>query len=448
MKKAERKSVSRGLKDRKEEVKKDLEFLYGKTRVKTALHKHLREKKKLCLSILILSFLLTGIFSGIFFFAEDRGEQSRITRPQPGEEDQRNILVARTQSGEKTQIEVQIPARKLTGTEAEACLDLAEELLAVLLPGENPGLEEVRTDLYMPALLDGLPVEISWESDRSELVSYDGSVDNSLVTSDQGEIAVLAAKIECEDITREVIYQIKVLPALKTPEENWQETLKQEILNSEQKNPYEATVSLPTIVEGRKITWSWKQEKTWLLFLIAGPVAAVFLSRAKDDDLHKEAEKKKRRLERGYTGFVSKLVMLVGAGFPIRAAIRRIGEDYERKKKRTGKYQDVYEEILRICREMESGITELEAYEHLGMRCELACYRKCASLLAQNSKRGSDGLLTALYQEAEEAFEARRNLAKREGEEAGTKLLLPMMLMLLIMMILVMVPACFSFAGL
>lgn len=90
----------------------------------------------------------------------------------------------------------------------------------------------------------------------------------------------------------------------------------------------------------------------------------------------------------------------------------------------------------------------MEAYEHFGMRCGLACYRKCASLLAQNSKRGSEGLLTALYQEAEEAFEARRNLARKEGEEAGTKLLLPMMIMLLIMMILVMVPACFSFAGL
>lgn len=56
-------------------------------------------------------------------------------------------------------------------------------------------------------------------------------------------------------------------------------------------------------------------------------------------------------------------------------------------------------------------------------------------------------MLQALQQEAEHAFEERKRNARELGEKAGTRLLLPMMLMLVVVMVLIMVPACFSFAG-
>ena len=46
--------------------------------------------------------------------------------------------------------------------------------------------------------------------------------------------------------------------------------------------------------------------------------------------------------------------------------------------------------------------------------------------------------------EAVQAFEERKATAKRLGEEAGTKLLLPMFLMLAIVLVIVIVPAFFS----
>ena len=42
------------------------------------------------------------------------------------------------------------------------------------------------------------------------------------------------------------------------------------------------------------------------------------------------------------------------------------------------------------------------------------------------------------------AFEERKALAKRLGEEAGTKLLLPMFFMLAVVMIIIIVPAFLS----
>ena len=59
-------------------------------------------------------------------------------------------------------------------------------------------------------------------------------------------------------------------------------------------------------------------------------------------------------------------------------------------------------------------------------------------------KKGTKGLAVLLKQEADRAFEERKNLAKRLGEEAGTKMLIPLFLMLLVVLVMIVVPAFFS----
>jgi len=54
-------------------------------------------------------------------------------------------------------------------------------------------------------------------------------------------------------------------------------------------------------------------------------------------------------------------------------------------------------------------------------------------------------LRSLLDEEVASAYEERRNLAKRQGEEAATKLLLPLFMMLGIVMVIVAVPAFLSF---
>lgn len=46
-----------------------------------------------------------------------------------------------------------------------------------------------------------------------------------------------------------------------------------------------------------------------------------------------------------------------------------------------------------------------------------------------------------LNQEAISAFEDRKNMAKKLGEEAGTKMMLPMFLMLAVVLVMIIVPA-------
>ena len=107
----------------------------------------------------------------------------------------------------------------------------------------------------------------------------------------------------------------------------------------------------------------------------------------------------------------------------------------------------MYEELVVMVNEMDAGTGEQQAYEAFGYRMEQNSYTKLISLLVQNLQKGNDGLLNALKEEEANAFFLRIDYAKKSAEEAGTKLLFPMLLMLLIVMAIVMAPALFQFGA-
>ena len=72
-------------------------------------------------------------------------------------------------------------------------------------------------------------------------------------------------------------------------------------------------------------------------------------------------------------------------------------------------------------------------------------YQRMASLLTQNVSKGIQGIQTLLLQEAKEAMAQERANIKIKGEQAGTKLLLPMMGMLVLVFAILLVPAFWSF---
>ena len=93
---------------------------------------------------------------------------------------------------------------------------------------------------------------------------------------------------------------------------------------------------------------------------------------------------------------------------------------------------------------IQGGAPEGECYENYGMNCNIAVYKKFGTILSQNLRKGSRGITDLLGREAEEAFDDRKNLARKLGEEAGTKLMIPMFLMLIVVFAIVIVPAFFS----
>lgn len=141
---------------------------------------------------------------------------------------------------------------------------------------------------------------------------------------------------------------------------------------------------------------------------------------------------------RDYPDVLHQFTLLIGAGMTVKAAWGMIVNNQKSSER------FVFEEMRVTYNEMKSGIPEQECYERFGNRCCLPAYLKFAAMLSQNLKKGTKGIDTLLRTEAAIAFEERKRNAKQQGEEAGTKLLMPMFLMLGIVLLMVVVPAFFS----
>ena len=113
---------------------------------------------------------------------------------------------------------------------------------------------------------------------------------------------------------------------------------------------------------------------------------------------------------------VSNLALLLGAGMTVSKAWNRLTENYmNERQKRTICRKEVYEEMQRTSFEIKNGMGEERAYERFGERCGGYRYRKFGNLLAQNLRKGSRGLTRLLEQEAEDAFEERKSMARKLG---------------------------------
>ena len=182
-----------------------------------------------------------------------------------------------------------------------------------------------------------------------------------------------------------------------------------------------------------------------MLLGIAAAVAMV-VSQKRDKEKARELIIKER--ENDYPMIVSELSILMGAGMSFRKAIERIVIRYVAKVKKDPTLKSAgYDDIVLTHRRMQEGVGELAAIEELGKSSESKDYRKLSTMLIQNLRKGSRDLIDCLEKEEENAFEARKQRAIRAGEEASTKLLLPMGGMLLIIIVILIVPAMLQMKG-
>lgn len=174
-----------------------------------------------------------------------------------------------------------------------------------------------------------------------------------------------------------------------------------------------------------------------VLFLIG---AGLFLF---GPQIEKREKKKERSegLKEEFPEFVRKISMLIQAGFSPKGSFERVAKSYLQKKKREKYSSLLMEEVLVTLREMESGVSEITAYEHFASRCEMMEAIRFSGLMIRDIKRGSSNLSEELKEESQRAVNAQKEIIRKKGEVAGTKLLFPMMLFLLIVMVIILYPA-------
>ena len=343
---------------------------------------------------------------------------------------------------ERKPFDVRVDEQQYTREQVEQLLNGLGDLLEELILGENQSLERVEEDLNLITQIPGYSIRVSWELSRYDIMNTYGELQPERL-QDQGNIVELRALLSYgEQQAIHIIYAV-VYPKEKTTSEQMVERIGMLVEQSNEETRYMEHMALPTQIDGRAILWERESGNRGFIILFLGMVAAIMMVLLHKQKVEQEQRKKYHEMMVDYPEIISKFTLLIGAGMTTKSAWRKIIQDYQRMLERTGR-RFAYEEMCYTFHEMQSGISERDSYERMGRRMGLPVYMKFGALLAQNLKKGTKGLTELLSAMSSNAFEDRKNLARQQGEEAGTKLLIPMFLMLMVVLIVVIVPAFMS----
>lgn len=401
------------------------------------------------LSISIFIFIIFIIFFMLANWKENNSKrvlkENYITRPEHGEGKLEVTLHADIKEQKNNydtiqqDIQLEVKERKYTKEEWLKECEEAKKYIEKNILKKNVSFDKVTSSLYLMKKIPNKPIKITWDVGATKLIEEDGTLHNEKI--EEAIVLTINANISYEK--EKIIYPISicVLPKEWKREEWLRQKLLEAIEAAKQESDTESKLILPTEIDGNTVVFEEKISKSSSMLLVLGLVCIVTLWKGMDQEREKRKKAKNQELLLDYPELVNKITLLLGAGMTMKNAWGRIVWEY--KQKAIKRY--AYEEMLITWNELNNGITENVAYVNFGNRIQLLPYLKLSSLLAQNVRKGSNGLLELLEMESIEALEERKQIAKRLGEEAGTKLLFPMMIMLVIVFIIILVPAFISF---
>ncbi len=344
--------------------------------------------------------------------------------------------------GEEGTIEIEVEEQEYSEKDVQKMFREVMERLDEVILGENESFNRVEKNLNLVTTVDNYPVRIEWQLDSYSVMNLYGEIQEDNVVSG-GTLVELRGIISYRDKEAIYVQSARVYPLTRIGMDKLLYEIKNEARRIEESTRQEDSFVLPEKIGGRDITWTQKTESRWHYVLFLGIAICVYLVYREQERAKRETRKRAESLFRDYPGMISKFTMLLSTGTTLRSAWEKIVQNYEQAKESMGTHP-VYEEMLSTLHEIQGGVSEAEAYEHFGKRCGSSTYMKFGTLLSQNLRKGSKGISDLLRMEAIQSFENRKNTAKRLGEEAGTKLLIPMLGMLAVVFIMVMVPAFLS----
>lgn len=422
------------------EVSDRLRILYPAASLKVKEREYFLKKIKFLVQI-----ILTGTFLAvlIYFLSDSKKEiTDDIFLPREDYGGNSKSYQLKALGEEVYEIEVEVTPREYTHAQLEELFMKAIEQLPQIIMGNNTELSCIHEDMVLVAQVQDFPFEIVWATDRYDYIGRDGRLKKE-VEENENVVVTLIAKFSYQDFEREYSFPVVLVSETKSMEENRRISVQEEVERMNEKTKYNSFMELPTEINGNQVTWKERKGSGGLTVLALTVFLGIAVYVLKDNDLKKEVEKRNQQLLTEYPIIISRMNLYLSAGLTTKGAFQKIAFDYRNRKRSNINY--AYEEMLIACHEMQGGMSEANAYERFGKRCNLQPYLKMATLFVQNLKKGNRELLHQLQQEAAVAQETRKNLARKKGEEAGTKLLMPMMLMLVIVMVMIMVPAFLSF---
>ena len=393
--------------------------------------------------ILYAGWLMAGILVAGYGWGNQPPVLSQNAIPRADANGQsRDVQIEATIEGMETeqQMTLTIKPRKYSQTEKKALMENVKMYIDQCLPGENVDLGHVNQSLNFPDHFPGENVLIEWQPEDYNLIRQDGSL--GVFSDTQFPIHTKVTAVICYENEREEYTKtIQIVAPEKTEEELLKEQVVQAVESADRDSSENLVLHLPDSVAGHTVTWHYQYQSQAGIVFVLGILGVVVCMCYLESRFKRKMVTRSEQLLREYPGFVHRMMLMLGAGMTVRRSWNQVLRDYEKKEHAVLKEEWLYREMKYTRLQMESGVPEIQAYMEFGQRIELQQYVRFSQLLIQYIKRGSRGMQELMQKEAEDAEKQRRDLAKRLGETAGTKLLMPMMLLLVIVLLIVMVPA-------
>nr|WP_288663691.1 hypothetical protein [uncultured Dorea sp.] len=342
----------------------------------------------------------------------------------------------------KVRTSVEVSERQYSAKEVQELFSRIIRKMDRLILAGNETLDHVDEDLDLVTDIPGEPVKVSWELDRYDVMDIQGKLKEQNI-SEKGVLVKLNAVLTyTANEEEQASYQCVacVYPKKLSGEESTKKDVEEAIKKADTATKEKKKLILPEMLDTNELRYYQPFNERGPVITVMGMMIGILLYALQKQNIRKAEEERKKQMIEDYPEVISKLTLYLGAGMTVKKAWRKITEGYMKEKEDENE-RYVYEEMRQTCHEMDSGVTEAEGYENFGRRCDLQIYIRLGALLSQNLRKGTKGLSELLKLESIQAFEERKARAKRLGEEAGTKLLLPMFLMLAVVLIIVIVPA-------
>ena len=356
---------------------------------------------------------------------------SELVRPDSGE----ILYELEVIQGESIdELQVYVGGRVLTDEELEQVFAQAEKLLEERFLGENEGMDMIENPVNLINTLPEYDMQVRWYIEDREVIDYWGNIYQGNEEKTTTVIATLVYEKEAgEEKSREYIYEPKVSPYSERQLHNME--IKEIFDTADADSANRDSVILPQSYNGRKLQYRIKKKNEVFRFILIIPLIIAVVIIEKRSMQAGRKKKLQEELTREYPEIISKLSLLTGAGMTPYNALKRIAADGD---------GEAYSRLAAVVGNIQSGASERAQYSSFGRIFGLGAYSRLGSMLEQNTVKGNERLRIMLREECEQALEERKARARKAGEQAGTKMLFPMMLMLLIVMAVIMVPAFMS----
>lgn len=287
-------------------------------------------------------------------------------------------------------------------------------------------------------------VQADWTFSDYQAIDMDGTFIEDGLDAD-GTLIMASVMLSCGEYKEEYTFPFLAFPKEKTEEEVLLEKIDEYIVEQNEQEGTE-TISLPMQIDGISLRWMKEKEYATWKVLFGGLIMLFLLPLIRIEEEQQRKKEREKALLMEYPNLVSKLTVLVGSGMTMKQSWNRISASYiDKRQKSKAKENAAYEEMYRTARELEEGKSERQAYQEFGERIALPSYHRLVRILIQSLQKGSKGMILMLEQESEKAFEERKHIAKKLGEEASTKMIFPLILMMGIVMAIVIVPSIIDF---